>query len=231
MNLPAELVADILSYIELEQLFTLSFVNGVFNNECKRIVNVTIEYHLYDCDTEISDSIKSKTWYDKKGHKRKIEYNEGNKIEEVWTKNNLLHRIKGPAEQEWYQNGQLKWRGWYQNGMLYKTHGTPWEMWSINGECEYQVGPHKPKIPLNSYMLFVTDYRRNHQEKLSKIKTITEQGKYLGEKYRDLDETHREKYITKANENGFKFNKALKAYYAYNHIQIRSSPIIFSAID
>lgn len=211
MNLPAELVAKILLNLNIEQLFTLSLVNLLFYNECKRVLNLQVTYHP-------NNKIKSKIWIDKHRYKRIIKYySNGNKRYELWTKKGLFHCVSKPSEQSWHKNGQVKYKAWYQNGKLYQLSGLVSQMWSNHGTLEYELGSKNNKKPdselflLSPYMVFRAKYVTT-LEKLNEL----EQSKQLSEIFKKLSEKEWNKFIAQAAKNKLRYDKAMSQYKFFN---------------
>lgn len=58
------------------------------------------------------------------------------KQQEIWLKDGCKHREEkdGPAELEWFMNGQIKAKRWFRNGKLYRKNNRPTEKeWNSDG--------------------------------------------------------------------------------------------------
>lgn len=126
-TLPQELRSVILSNIDLGTLFNTVLVNQ-FYDETKRIVGPIVTCYP-------NGVVQSKTWMDKQGNKRVVHFGEnGNKALESWyNKNDISHRLDGPARKKWYQNGQKEYEVWYQNGEKHRLDGPAVEQWYEEG--------------------------------------------------------------------------------------------------
>lgn len=74
--------------------------------------------------------------------------------------------------------------------------------------------PNAPKKPLNAYILFTQDFRKTHEKELKAQGKTTEQGKYMGLKYKELKANEKAKYTAQADKLKAVYEKELAAYNA-----------------
>src|SRR5262245_9864846 len=131
-DLPPELLSLIFSNADIDTLSNAALVNTKSYSQAKNIMKPDITHFAK------SSVIKSKTWHDKQGNKRIINYQRnGEKKEEWFNEKKKLNREDGPAFQKWY-HGQLMEEKWYINGKLSNENGPALQKWYPNRqkECE-----------------------------------------------------------------------------------------------
>lgn len=137
--LPLELVSLILSNVNIESLLNFSLVSANYYLEAKRILNLEVAYYPN------SNIVQSKKWYDKKGNSRVIVYNKNNikQLEKWFNQYDVLHRLTGPAYQNWHTNGKEKGQkicqAWYKDGKRHRLDGPTIQRWYNNGQKEREA--------------------------------------------------------------------------------------------
>lgn len=54
-------------------------------------------------------------------------------MSETWYFDHYIYRVGGPAEQEWYENGQKKSEEWRIYSRPHREDGPALQWWDING--------------------------------------------------------------------------------------------------
>ncbi len=66
-------------------------------------------------------------------------YTNGQRASQQWVAGGDWHRLDGPAWTSWFPNGQIEGRGWYQRELgAHRLVGPAKEMWYENGQIESQ---------------------------------------------------------------------------------------------
>lgn len=74
--------------------------------------------------------------------------------------------------------------------------------------------PNAPKKPMNAYMLFANDYRLKHSAELKSVGPVTEQGRHLGQLYKNLKPAELEKWKSLAAKEKADYEKKMVKYTA-----------------
>jgi len=66
-------------------------------------------------------------------------YNNGNIKNEIWYKNNIIHKDNGPAKIYYYENGNIDREIWYYNGIIHNNNGPAKIYYYENGNIDTEI--------------------------------------------------------------------------------------------